>query len=287
MGKFSFKRSSGPPRRAAEAPPPPYQPNVSSSEAGPSTSTPDSRSSHEQPVAYEDVKHPPPSGDPPPFACIILGNTDRISILRLPPHLVPALSDAIVSAWPQGISRGEAKEQGWEWKLRGMPMRDYLVARRIVFALLTTLYAAGWHIRGSANLSKEDLGKDSVFLRAGPPCTKRFFAVGLCPWDRVRIVDPPSEEVRNAFLRVVRTWHKGIQEIKEKDSACLDIKLRGSPFGTGDRGEQASARLLMLDLLGVLETLGYELVVCMQLTTSFAEEDEQPQTWLFANAAPV
>jgi hypothetical protein len=110
----------------------------------------------------------------------------------------------MVSAWPQGMQRGEATPHGWEWKLRGMPLRDYLVARRMVFALLSVLYAQGWHIHGASNMSKESLSKDSIFLRPGAPCSKRFFAVGFYPWDRVRIVDPPTDEVRSAFVRTVR-----------------------------------------------------------------------------------
>ncbi len=58
----------------------------------------------------------------------------------------------------------------------------------------------------------------------------------------------------------------------------MQLKLRGSPFGTSDRGEQANARALMLDVLGVLDMLGYELVSCMQLTTAFGEEDEQRES---------
>jgi hypothetical protein len=55
----------------------------------------------------------------------------------------------------------------------------------------------------SADLTKKQYDKDSVFFKTGPPLQRFFFSITFNESDKVRIIDSPSEQVTEAFKTVV------------------------------------------------------------------------------------
>lgn len=129
----------------------------------------------------------------------------------------------------------------------------------------------------SADLTKKQYDKDSIFFKTGPPLQRYFFPITFNESDKVRIIDSPSAEVTEAFKTVVavclnlgqqivgqtddqQSWPGGIQDQKWKEDGCWQIKLRGTPFYTSSGEQINQTRLLMCNILGVMDHHGFELV---------------------------
>ncbi|GMK57795.1 hypothetical protein CspeluHIS016_0406290 [Cutaneotrichosporon spelunceum] len=228
---------------------------------------------------------PPPV--PGSFAALLLDNGQQITSLRLPKRLVGPLSAAITAAWPDGLLRSTASpaplQGGWEWELNGWPFVQHVESRRIVFAMLQVLYAAGWAVHCSNNINKHHMAKGTIYLKAGEQCAKTFFGISFFKEDRIRLIDAPSADLRNTFIAIAKTWHKGVQEAKEKWPGCVQVKFRGTPFYTNDHMEQDMIRMLLLELMTAFDALGFELVTCIEMADFVRHEGTQPETWFFAN----
>ncbi|BEI94227.1 uncharacterized protein CcaverHIS019_0606860 [Cutaneotrichosporon cavernicola] len=290
MGWPSSARSTAGSSPASPHPPPPYHEKNATEGKGPA-STPKSPTgpTHIPIRASTDTLHrtatlPPP---PPPgsFAAILLDNGQQITSLRLPKRLVGPLSAAITSAWPDGLLRCAASpvQGGWEWELNGWPFVQHVESRRIMFAILQVLYAAGWAVQCSNNINKHHMAKGTIFLKAGEPCGKTFFGISFFKEDRIRLIDAPTAELRATFIAIAKTWHKGVQEAKEKWAGCVQVKFRGTPFYTNDHMEQDMIRMLLLDIMTAFDALGFELVTCIEMADFVRHEGTQPETWFFAN----
>lgn len=56
----------------------------------------------------------------------------------------------------------------------------------------------------SVDLSKKQFDKDTLFLHSVYPQERYFFSISFNEGDKVRIIDPPSEHVKQAFMTAVR-----------------------------------------------------------------------------------
>jgi hypothetical protein len=61
----------------------------------------------------------------------------------------------------------------------------------------------GWHLAASTDLSKKSWDKDTLFFRAGPPVQRMFFSVSFNEYDKIRIIDPPNDAIKNALISAV------------------------------------------------------------------------------------
>jgi hypothetical protein len=147
----------------------------------------------------------------------------------------------------------------------------------------------------SADLTKKQYDKDSVFFKTGPPLQRFFFSITFNESDKVRIIDSPSEQVTEAFKTVVavspfiplkvvalmkqQSWPGGIQDQKWKEDGCWQIKLRGTPFYTSSGEQINQTRLLMCNILGVMDHHGFELVASVDQSIGSDNVGERKSNW--------
>lgn len=56
----------------------------------------------------------------------------------------------------------------------------------------------------SVDLSKKQYDKDTLILHSVHPQERYFFSISFNEGDKVRIIDPPSDHVKQAFMTAVR-----------------------------------------------------------------------------------
>ncbi|KAE8537753.1 hypothetical protein D1P53_005809 [Cryptococcus gattii VGV] len=265
MGKFSeFLASSKEEQQKAVPPPPSY--GESSTSVRPPT---------------------PPPPFPPSFGCIHLARSDRIRLIGLPPVVYDDVEQAILRVWVPGLQGKSPMYQSLEWKLSGYPWTgqgaEAVQARRLLCHVLHALSKHGWYLHMSVDLSKKQYDKDTLFLHSVYPQERYFFSISFNEGDKVRIIDPPSEHVKQAFMTAVRTWSRGIQSEKEKEPGCYQFKLKGLPWYTSDGDQVIHARLLGCTILTAMDSVGFELKGSVDMSTGTSEYANDMDTWFFAN----
>jgi len=189
-----------------------------------------------------------------------------------------------------GVQREGRKNPGvYEWKLHGNPWMgqgaEAIPARRLLIHILHALASIGWHLHVSADLSKKEWDKDSLFFKRGPPVQRYFFSITFNEGDKIRMIDHPNQEVLEAFKGAVGTWALGIQSAHWKENNCWQFKLHGHPWWTSDGTEIDFSRLLLCQILTAMEQYGFEMVASVDMSTggSGLEENSDLDTWFFAN----
>lgn len=56
----------------------------------------------------------------------------------------------------------------------------------------------------SVDLSKKQFDKDTLILHSVYPQERYFFSISFNEGDKVRIIDPPNDHVKQAFMTAVR-----------------------------------------------------------------------------------
>jgi hypothetical protein len=159
------------------------------------------------------------SNQAPSFACLLLSSSDKIRTVNFPENTLSHIEEAIKRVWAPGIQAQKYQAPGnYEWKLTGRPCMspigfqlmvgygsgaEAIPCRRLIIHILHALAAIGWHIHISADLTKKQWDKDSLFFKSGPPLQRYFFSITFNESDKVRIIDSPSETVTEAFKTVV------------------------------------------------------------------------------------
>nr|XP_018263218.1 uncharacterized protein I303_04711 [Kwoniella dejecticola CBS 10117]OBR85376.1 hypothetical protein I303_04711 [Kwoniella dejecticola CBS 10117] len=271
MGKLSEFLSSSSSEKSQPPPPPTYH---EAQAPGPSSS----RLSYQaQAPALQQQTYPsePPPAFPHLFACLHLARTDRIRLIGLPQHAVPAVEEAIRRVWVAGIQKSSAYYNGWEWKLSGNPWRgtgaEAVYSRRLLSHVLHALSAIGWDLHMACDLTKKGFDKDTLILHSVSPRQKFYFSISFNESDKIRIIDPPDENVKQAFVRAVKTWPLGIQSEYEKEPGAHQLKLRGSPWWTSDGTQVVESRLLACTVLSAMESVGFELVGSVDMSMGSGE----------------
>lgn len=55
----------------------------------------------------------------------------------------------------------------------------------------------------SADLTKKQYDKDSIFFKSGPPIQRNMFCISFNESDKIRMIDSPNEQVLESFKTVV------------------------------------------------------------------------------------
>ncbi|GAA5997657.1 uncharacterized protein JCM10292_001004 [Rhodotorula paludigena] len=253
------------------------------------------------PPEHSDDKHaaappgyvaPPPNSsyaqkrpDAPQYAALHLAQSDRIRLIGFSLDC----NHVVQSSWPREIQKqGKYDQVSYEFKLRGNPWAGWgaeaVPARRLLCHILAALASVGWHLAVSVDLSKKGYDKDTLLFRTGPPIQRYFFSVTFNEADKVRIIDPPNEEVKQAFIQAVHSWPRGVQLEKEKEFGCYQLKLRGYPWLTSVGAEVNHSRLLACRILGALDACGFELEGSVDMSTGGGDNGSMDlDSWFFAS----
>ncbi|WVF71611.1 hypothetical protein IAT40_006419 [Kwoniella sp. CBS 6097] len=292
MGKLSEFLSSSSSEKNNGPPPPSYgehqhsQTPLAPAPVAAAASARPSTSSNQHQYQAGGSTEPPPAF-PHLFACLHLGRSDRVRLIGLPQSAVPVVEEAIRRVWMAGVQRSGAYVMGWEWKLSGNPWygqgAEAVYARRLICHILHALSTIGWDLHMSCDLSKKGYDKDTLILHSVQPHQKYYFAISFNESDKIRIIDPPDNFVKDAFVRAVQTWPLGIQSQYEKEPGATQLKLRGNPWWTSDGTQVCQARMLACTILSAMESVGFELVGSVDMSIGGGDRNLDLDTWFFAS----
>ncbi|WOO77056.1 uncharacterized protein LOC62_01G000655 [Vanrija pseudolonga] len=252
------------------------------------------------PPAAASAPPPPPaagpSASPPAFAAMLLSSTDKIRLLNFPEHMSTVLSEIVTRAWPQGIQQQYfldghgGNTRAFEIKCRGNPWygqgKEAIPSRRFMIHLLFGMSSNGWHLDSTADMSKKQWDKDTLIFRSGPPVQRSIFSITFNEYDKVRIIDPPNEAIKAAFVQVVHnSWPYGIQETREKERGATQVKLKGNPWITSQGQQVSAARILALNLISTMDAYGYELRT-IDMSATMNDDIGDMDTWLLMSKLP-
>lgn len=83
------------------------------------------------------------------------------------------------------------------------------------------------------------------------------------------------------LMAYVQSWPPGIQDVKEKEPQCLQMKLRGRPWFTSDGTEVNFARLLGCSVLSAMDAHGFELVGSVDMSIGTGDQrGERKSIWV-------
>ncbi|KAL1413528.1 hypothetical protein Q8F55_001302 [Vanrija albida] len=246
------------------------------------------------PPAYHDVvggSAPPiaeASSSASPFrrrkvASITLHDNDRMYILGFPPELMKMLEKLIHSEWRVGIQKVTVlKSGGSEYKFKGEPWdvrdrRDGIPACRLMMRILSALALEGWGLVLSTGFQHSPHNNDTLFFREGPRLERTFFVISFPRSDRIRIIDAPRH-VEDQFISVFRSWWSGVQNREELGRGVYEFQLKGKPFGQSAK-DNIPIRLMMSELLEVLDGLGYEVFANVGMDYGDSHSREERRNW--------
>ncbi|OAA59330.1 hypothetical protein ISF_06265 [Cordyceps fumosorosea ARSEF 2679] len=201
------------------------------------------------------------------FASLSLHMTDRIRLVQFGADDVAAVRGAIRQSWPDGIQAERPYSVSHEFKLRGRPWSgsgtgSYAVpAITLMRDLFACLYARGWILTASTDVSRKELDKDTLIFRrqgGGPPPPASWMAISFKQGDKIRLLGASSELI--AALRALLTGMRLLQAQAVKDAARsqYEFKLYGHPWHASGE-ETMVARLLILRFVEILERHGWSL----------------------------
>ncbi|KIR33705.1 hypothetical protein I352_03782 [Cryptococcus deuterogattii MMRL2647] len=188
----------------------------------------------------------PPPPFPPSFGCIHLARSDRIRLLGLPPVVYDDVEQAIHRVRVLDYKEGPLCIRAWDGS------SPAIVGQTKVLKLskLDVLFVMYCMPSSSMDVYSQE---------------RYFFSISFNEGDKVRISDPPSEHVKQAFMTAVRTWPRGIQSEKEKEPGCDQFKLKALPWYTSDGDQVIHARLLGCTILTAMDSVGFELKVSVDM----------------------
>lgn len=72
-------------------------------------------------------------------------------------------------------------------------------------------------------------------------------------------------------LLIKQAWPLGIQRTETKEAGCTQLKLRGNPWYTSDGVEVNQGRMMTMQIMTVMDQLGYELAGSVDMSASGGE----------------
>lgn len=157
----------------------------------------------------------------PRVCCITLNESDKLRLIGVPNELVPHLRAGIIRSWGK-IQREQNYSGAHEFKLSGFPWHgtgdDHVPARRLIVEVVRTMAHQGWNLVQSADVSKKEMDKDSLFFETVDPNSilgadlmqVDMFCVSFGSRDKLRVIDAPSPDVVTVIRQAITTqWKYG------------------------------------------------------------------------------
>ncbi|KAF5360256.1 hypothetical protein D9758_009176 [Tetrapyrgos nigripes] len=219
------------------------------------------------------------------FACLSMHGADRIHFLRLNASEVEAMRKILNMTWSRGIQEERDKHGAVEFKLKGLPWggaegKQTVQARQMLCGILEALYNLGWVIVSSTDVSKNSYEQDTIFLRYQYPAPPRcsWMSISFHKGDRLRLINAPegvTQSIRHSFASMIQ---KDEWKDLEKDYRSYELKFQGYPWHYSNRESSISARVLLLQLLEVLEQNGFTLYVSVDQNRSWSDASRDIDT---------
>lgn len=200
------------------------------------------------------------------FASVSLHMSDRIRFVQFPKEDLAVIRNTIQTHWYKGIQAERPYGPSYEFKLRGIPWSgsgtgsDAVPAIILMREVFASLYAMGWIMTSSTDISRKKFDKDTLIFRKQPvpPPAANWIAISFKTGDKLRFLGAP-QELLGAFSSLL-TSAKLLQSqaIKDTKRNQYDFKLYGYPWAaTGE--ETMRTRVLILKLVELLEAHGWSL----------------------------
>ncbi|THU83099.1 hypothetical protein K435DRAFT_724898 [Dendrothele bispora CBS 962.96] len=232
------------------------------------------------------------------FACMCMSQFDKLRFIRFNDQELQAIRTTISTSWYKGIQAEQNYYGSYEFKLKGNPWSgqgsEAVPARQMVCALFETLYNLGWLAVTATDVSKKALDKDTTMFRyqypPPPPCD--WMAISFNQGDRLRLINPPLDDGKNTS-GVIEDMKQALGSMIKKDGkfnllihiqteftfypdwkeqGAYEIKFRGYPWYTSKGSEVIGTRMMLLQMLEVLENNGFTLYLSIDQSTGASSE---------------
>ncbi|KAG0046223.1 hypothetical protein BGZ90_008233 [Linnemannia elongata] len=196
----------------------------------------------------------------PRVCCITLNEGDKLRLIGVPNELVPHVRAGIIRSWGK-IQREQNYSGAHEFKMSGNPWwgygDDHVPARRLIVEVVRTMARQGWNLVQSADVSKKENDKDSLFFET---------------------VDPNSIVGADLMQAIKTQWRSGISREEESKGVAM-FKLNGYPWYP-QAEETVYSRMMLSQLLANLRALGYKLYTSVDISAG-GSESQDTETWIF------
>ncbi|XP_063683440.1 uncharacterized protein LOC134817972 isoform X4 [Bolinopsis microptera] len=202
------------------------------------------------------------------YYCLTIRETNTIRVIHANKDVKNIIRKVIKCNWPPGITH-ELDEGGyWELKLKGTPFwnsfnSEYaLRVHRLICLMIQELYAGGWEIIISSDLSRvRDL---STFFLKRPAipikdaANVHIFTVTLSGENLMYLTNIPKSTKHELIKILNENWGKGVK----KETYCksgIVVALGGKPW-LDIKSMSAAARSLLHKMVNYLGMVGWELI---------------------------
>ncbi|KDO35259.1 hypothetical protein SPRG_00105 [Saprolegnia parasitica CBS 223.65] len=231
------------------------------------------------------------------FACLALMRFDQLRLVGFPPQANDWISQAILRAWPDGISAGKAHPRCYEIKLGGTPWapkgHDAMHARFLMLEILTELKRHGYTLHSSSDVANSERARDTLVFRHGLlEESPAMFAISTNASDLLRLLRAPAELEPVVEQLIARHWPPGLhRKTLDVVPGCAEFKFRECPWAFNvmhnmNDDDSDDARIFLLHLFATLEERGWHLYGSIGQATSIFSDGRAKDTCYFYHAVP-
>ncbi|KAF2150698.1 hypothetical protein K461DRAFT_280709 [Myriangium duriaei CBS 260.36] len=209
------------------------------------------------------------------FASLSLHEGDKIRMLGFPKQICETVKQVIANTWSGGVQRVQDYYGSYEIKMVGYPWNathsDAVTSRQLMSRILAALFAAGWVLNLSTDVTKLTSDLDTLLFRhqdpAPVPC--EWLAISFSNGDQIRFLWDHRKYAKDPVVAAyISAIGKAVQSHQpHKLPGCYEVKMNGYPW-RARHGESIHARGLLLSLLSTLEQYGW---------TVYASVDQKKQ----------
>ncbi len=191
------------------------------------------------------------------YLSITLRVTDRIRLIYADEREISCVREAVLQHWKKGIQEELSKFGAHEFKIKGNPFGfsladDAAASRYMACNILFRLYNAGCKLLVSSDLSRlSDLTTWFFHREEVTPLQVDIACIGISSYDKLQFINFPQPIMQTFESVVKQVWPKEIQKVKYIGE-CLQIKLRGTPWGYASASESIQAKTMIKALINHL-----------------------------------
>ncbi|XP_023342156.1 uncharacterized protein LOC111711902 [Eurytemora carolleeae] len=215
-----------------------------------------------------------------PLLCMTTSGWDKLLFLNLPGVLVGKVSQLVETIWGIQDSKTYEKTKNGctlQLKLVGSPWSgvsgEYSIKiRKLILSVLKLFQSHSIHFTAKVNFNRSTdsvffLCDESSFSLATP---ENMFCLSLNKYDRLRVIEAPSDVLHLLPGLIQQSWPYGIQQVRDYHSS-QEYKLGSSPWWC-DGEDGFHAKRLVSSLVAGLKFTGWD--VLMSLNISSVIEDK-------------